>query len=384
MSWLLFGSSETSRHLDQITQTLASKTPFESVSTVSETVDETHRDQLQKSISATLTQFLTYYPNLKELTEKINQNAIEIATKKAKADEEATKKAEECQFITQLLEKSGDSIAFSQFQLTEETIRLLLSTHSLDQLENYASRLDQFKNNSKLATRSLEVIKQVDGQSEAEWIQTLMKPGILNHEQSQKLMETLVVSTTTYLSTLSEENLREMLVNLSNRNQITELSVDRQSDLRHLRQKSAVKANIISIENHCKNPPIKSTQIITTRPVTIPNSFVKKMAEINSQKLSEAEGPASEISDRICVRETYSNGQQRLKGTRCASGRLGTWVWWNSQGEQIADYNYTTNAWNYLKSSGRGPVTYFQNEMNDVSQSPEFSYWIHEARDYQN
>lgn len=247
------------------------------------------------------------------------------------------------------------------------------------QLKQIKAKTDQHlqvvakkEESKKLAERGKDIVCQIHGAKELDFIQLMLNPGILEEKQQNDFTTFITKQIVNFMANLKEEDLRQILANLGNYKQVTETNRKKAEDITLLRHKGTVKANIVSLENLVKNPPKRRTQIITTRCVAIPEAFTKKMQDIHNRKLDDIKVPKDE---RIHIRETYAGGRVRMIGFKLKKEKVGTWRWWNTEGELIAEYNFTNQTWFY-KTANKKIIRNNTHPETETDQS--FLEWLTE------
>ena len=405
MSWL-FGPSETHLLLQHINSKFGEHKNAELVTTLinNDFLGQEDTTNLKALIDKTINDYLYYHPKLKEVGTKVTEYFTKLdndAIKQQKMMEtvkETTQQISSSQIdqIQSLLTANllmGEDVAkladvlekqmlnylttFSEADLRSLSEKIIAVKKAQAEKKDEEDQEEKRKNSmTKLALRVPEILGQISGAKSADWIVTLLTNSLLSEEQNEQLKTYISDKTVDFLSNLDEENLRELLANVAAHKQSSDLNRKKAIDLENMRRKAAVRNNISFLENLSKNPPQKPTKIIQTRSVAIPDSFVRLMGQIHDRKQDELVTPNDE---KIYVKETYSNGQFRLRGAKIDNKRVDQWVWFTQSGKVYGEYNYTTHKWTYAsdektKIRGVGPVA------ETPCSGPEFFAWIEEAR----
>lgn len=401
MSWL-FGTSETSQTLEQMTQKCAQYNNSLAIVLLAsnEILDETHRTKLKEMLDKTVTDFLYYHPKIKEVndsvthyfseSEKITQNKQKLKESAEQILSNLTHSQLDCitELLTNQLLSTSDREKLIE-HLHSQLIEFYSGSSELElnelsekinnfvgiKLELESNRQDVLKKKvmmRRLASRIPEIMSQIKNSEPADWLKLLITDGTMDNETHDKYLSQMTKYTLNHLSGLNEDCLLQIVSNVMAHKQMIENNNDKSKDLDKMRKTATVKTNVCFLEHLNTNPPKKITKIINTRSVAIPDVFIRQMTEIHGRKVEELQLP---IDDKIYVKESYSNGQIRLKGAKLNYKKVGTWIWYDKKGNIMAEYNYTTNKWTYHLSDQnkiKGHGTTYEPRSNNE----EFVSWL--------
>ncbi len=400
MSSWIFGPSETTILVDQIKQKLIQEEKFDIASLLLEKniLDDENKNKLKTLIDEKIKDFLYYHPKLKE----ININVDLFISEKEKLNKENEKLNQQAIDIYNQLPISSQriQIIFDDIilnHLDRDNLLLLIDQQVIKFISNFGEeKLNDFKaamfnylenksqthlqNQKKtlLAFRVIEIINQIKDSNPQDWMIILLNKGIISYEYYDQFLKLMADSTINILSKFPEEEIRSIIDATAGYKQSADHNREKIKDLANMRKVGSVKSNLKSLEDIFKGGQTKTTKITITRPIVIPENFIKKMGAIHNDANETKYIPSD---NRIHIKENYHNGQDRLKGTRNGVNNVGIWKWWNPEGKQIAEYNFRTSKGYFTLNNGTVIIFdngFKNNSENLNSENPEYVSWIKE------
>lgn len=317
-SWSLFGSSETTKLVESITNVFKDNHLLIFHLLKEDILDPDGKNKLNETLKTTVSNFLYYHPKLKE-TEQAMLKHIETVKKQIKHTET----------MSQLAEK-------------------------------------------------------ITGLIKDDWLLALLQPGLLHHDKQQKLIKLLETTTLTFLSQLSADGLRNLMLNAGDHQQKMDRDKLKSEEMTHINKQGNVKKTVGLLEKVFSNDkPIANKPAIQVRPLVISDEFTKKMGQICHAHIEQLKVPDDA---KIIVKEYYSNGRIRLLGLRLDTRRIGTWKWFKPSGETYATWIYDdSNTWSYLDTNGLYTGQKLKGDGDGTLQDTKgFAVWFHEAMIFAN
>lgn len=278
------------------------------------------------------------------------------------------------QLLAKINKTIYDHLYYLPVEKLKEIDQLLTDTENKKLVQKKEKTLERGKK-LPLAKRAQEIMAKIDGIGSHEWLNVILSPGILDHENNQKLVEFMNQQMIEFLASLDESHLQETLINLTYYKQTAEAKHAKTKDLNQMKKQGAVKTNISHYQNLLVHQPTKRNTIIQRKAVIVPDSFIKKIGSIHCQKTEELE-VASRPSkgNMIQVRETHQNGSLHLRGQKTNGQRTGIWKWYDEKGDQYAECNYSeSDKWFYIVTTNKTRYT-----KQNIGSDPDFHGWARE------
>lgn len=339
MAWL-FSSNEISARITRIfTELEVKKINPICLLLDSDILNETDKGKLLTIMSKSLSNHLYYYPELGILEESVKKYITNENKLKEEKDLQIRKDIE--------IKKVND--------------RLLSKKDSM----------------AKLAMRTFDICASTDGSVGNKLIMSLLDPSVLSINLRDKLLEHLNQQIIKFLSECKEGEILDTINSLSYNKCMMDNKQNKENEMAILRKNGGVKTRSLILQKLFEKAPVKKSTIIVSRPLVIKDSFKNKMAELHGQK-SHVETKRDVIFNPklIIVKETYMNGNTRLKGSKISTKRVSCWEWYHHDGKLMGHVNYDTGVWSYIKNGATimGHVNY---DTDDTVDS-EINEWLNE------